>query len=119
MPAPLSKDLRQRIWQAYQTEGCDYNVLAQRFQVSVSTVGRLVRLRRDAGTLEPLAHGPKGPRKFMPAHRQAMEGWLQVKPDLYLHEIQQRLSEEFELQVSCSHLCRVLNKMGLSRKKNR
>jgi hypothetical protein len=36
-------------------------------------------------------------------------------PTIYLHELQQRLSEDLEVEVDVSTLCRSLNKLGITR----
>ena len=53
---PLSLDMRERIVAAYEAGEGGYEVLAERFSVSSTVVGKLVRQKRDLATLEPQVH---------------------------------------------------------------
>ncbi|HSQ57766.1 MAG TPA: IS630 family transposase [Gemmata sp.] len=59
---PYSMDLRERVAAAIDAGGSQRQV-AKRFRVSISFVTRLMRRRRDAGTLAPKPHGG-GPRPY-------------------------------------------------------
>lgn len=90
MPAPLSIDLRQRIWDSYCEDNQSASVLARRFRVSSSAVSRLIARAKETGAVATFKPGPKGPSKFLTTHRQAVRQWLDEMPDLYLHELQTR-----------------------------
>ncbi len=49
---PLSQDLRERIVGAYEAGDGSYEELGDRFSVSKSVVGKLVRQHREHGTLD-------------------------------------------------------------------
>jgi len=49
-------DLRERIVSAYENQEGSHAVLAKRFSVSKAVVGKLVRQKRELGTLEPQVH---------------------------------------------------------------
>ena len=53
----LSLDLRRRIIDAYDNGEGTQARLARRFKVGKATVERLVRLRRETGSVEPRPHG--------------------------------------------------------------
>ena len=53
---PLSLDLRERIVAAYEADEGSYEVLAKRFSVGPTVVGKLVRQKRDLGTLASQVH---------------------------------------------------------------
>ncbi|MFM2315160.1 MAG: hypothetical protein RLZZ04_4436 [Cyanobacteriota bacterium] len=57
MPAPLSLDLRQRVFLAYQTKEGSQRQLAKRFKVSLSFIRDLVRRYRETDSIEPKPHG--------------------------------------------------------------
>jgi transposase len=54
---PLSNDLREGILAAVDDREGSRRQLAARFAVDVSTVTRLLRLRRETGSLAPRPHG--------------------------------------------------------------
>lgn len=54
--APLSLDLRERIVAAYEADGISFAAVGRRFAVSGKVVSKLVRQKRDMGTLEPQVH---------------------------------------------------------------
>ena len=53
---PLSNDLRERILAAVDRRGGSRRQLAVRFAVNVSTITRLLQLRRETGAMEPRPH---------------------------------------------------------------
>ena len=52
----LSLDLRQRIVKACQHGGATQKEVAERFSVGEATVERLMRLKRETGSLSPKPH---------------------------------------------------------------
>ena len=52
----LSLDLRERIVAAYENEEGTQEAIAERFSVSRTVVGKLVRQQREQGTLQPQVH---------------------------------------------------------------
>src|SRR3954454_24241934 len=54
---PLSNDLRSRILNAVDNREGSRRKLAVRFEVNTSTITKLLRLRRETGSLAPRPHG--------------------------------------------------------------
>src|SRR3954451_24914223 len=54
---PLSNDLRSRILDAVDNREGSRRKLAVRFKVNTSTITKLLRLRRETGSLAPRPHG--------------------------------------------------------------
>ena len=54
---PYSMDLRQRIAAAIDHGEGSFREIARRFRISLSGLARLLRRRRQTGTLEPKPHG--------------------------------------------------------------
>lgn len=52
----LSMDMRERIVSAYENKEGSHATLAERFSVSKAVVGKLVRQKREQGTLQPQVH---------------------------------------------------------------
>jgi transposase len=108
-------ELRQRIVNAVKSGESVANV-ARLFQVSVSTVRNFVRL--DAkGSLEPRKRTGRIDLKFTPAISEAIKKWLEEKNDLTLKQIQQKIFEQFQVEVSQSGIWRHLTAMNITWKK--
>ena len=58
------------------------------------------------------------PSRLTEEIRKTMQGWIAVRPDLTLAELQQRLKEKFDLSVSLGQIWLVLKAMGLRLKKS-
>jgi transposase len=64
--------------------------------------------------------GPRGPSsKLTDAMRQDVRNWIAKQADLTLAELQVRLYEHWDLEISLSRLWMVLPQMGLRLKKSR
>ena len=114
MPAPLSRDIRERIIKAKE-RGDRNSKIARELQVSNSAVGRLLMLQAETGSIEPrpLNNGRKARLDGEMLRR--LQAKIEVQPDITLRE----LIEEFSLPVSEPALCNTINKkLGLLRKKN-
>src|SRR5947199_144686 len=53
---PLSNDLRKRILEAVDNNEGSRRKLAVRFKVNTATITKLLRLRRETGSIEPRPH---------------------------------------------------------------
>lgn len=68
MPAPLSLDLRQRVFLAYQTKEWSQRKSASRFKVSLSLIRDLARRYRETDTIEPKPDGGGAVTKLETKH---------------------------------------------------
>jgi transposase len=120
MPQPYSDDLRRRILEAYaQGEGSEPQ-LARRFRVSLGFVKKIRRQQLRTGQMERIPHHPGRKPRLTEPIRQQLRAWLQQQPDLTLAELQEKLRQHAQLQVSQPSLWVVLRqKMGLRLKKSR
>lgn len=84
--APLSMDLRERIVAAYETKEGSYKVLAERFAVSKAVVGKLVRQKRDQGTLKPQTHRRGRKKAIRGETLERLHQHLAEHPDATLEE---------------------------------
>ena len=55
--------------------------------MSVSTVGKLLRQRRESGDLSPRYHRCRGKRKILAAHEEKLRELLVRRPDMTLEEL--------------------------------
>jgi transposase len=110
---PYSMDLRQRIAAAIDHGDGSFRLIARRFRVSLSFLARLLRRRRQFGTLAPKPHGGGHPPALDHAGQERLRELVREHPDATLDELRQQLG------VSCSRsaLGRALEKLRLTRKK--
>ena len=117
--AAYSIDLRQKILQAYERGYGSQRALAHVFGVSLAFVEKVLRQYRTLGTIAPKPHaGGQKPRLGDATHgilRQLVRG----HPDLTLDELCTRIAVETGVRVSVPTMCRVLQRLGLPRKKSR
>jgi transposase len=93
--------------------------LAKRFDVSVGWARKISAALRSTGKMERPPGGPRGPSsKLTDAVRQDLRNWIGKQADLTLAELQVRLYEQRDLQISVTRLWQVLKQMGLRLKKS-
>jgi transposase len=111
----LPLELRLRIVAAFD-DGLTTEEIAERYSVSLSSVKRFLRLRRESGRLEPRKQTGRVPTLDEDGC-QLMRTWLEEKNDLRLGELQARLKGSgYDMCVSA--ICRRLKGMALTYKKN-
>jgi transposase len=93
--------------------------LAKRFDVSFGWARKISAALRSTGKMERPPGGPRGPSsKLTEAVRQELRSWIGKQADLTLAELQLRLYEQRDLEISLSRLWMVLGQMGLRLKKS-
>lgn len=116
---PYSDDLRQSVLHAVATSPLSKAALATLFGVSRSFIDSVVRRRKQTGSTKALPHAG-GPRPTLSeAQQQALRAQVQAHPHLLLRELVAWLQREQQVTLSVSGLCRLLQRLGLPRKKER
>ena len=110
---PLSNDLRQRILAAVDNHEGSRRQIAKRFVVDVSTITRLLQLRRKSGSIEPRPHAGGTPASLDEAALQRLRQLVAEDPDATLQQLRQRLGVGGSLMI----VWRALKALGLPRKK--
>jgi transposase len=110
---PYSTDLRERVAAAVDDAEGSQREIASTFRVSLSFVSRLLRRRRDAGTLAPEPHGGSPPSALGPDDRQRLDELIRERPDATREQLQQRGG----FGCSLTTICRALRGRRLTRKK--
>ena len=108
-----SMDLRERVMAAVeQKEGTKVEI-ARRFGVTDRWIRKLLKQRRDTGSIAPKPHGGGQTAKFTGAKLERLRALVEADPDATLEEWQRRS------RVACSRMAvwRALGRLGLSRKK--
>lgn len=113
--APLSQDLRDRIVAAYEAQEGSYELIAARFKVGPTVVGKLVRQKRDLGTLEPQVHRRGRKPAVSGEQKAALREHLERYPDATVLERREALG----LKCTEKTLWQTLRKMGWRFKKSR
>nr|WP_292521370.1 helix-turn-helix domain-containing protein [Mesorhizobium sp.] len=107
--------MRRRV-AAYVDEGHGHREAARHFRVSPRFVNNLIKLRQQTGSLEPRRQGHVGGGK-LEAHAEFVRLRLAETGELTLDELCVEL-EGRGLSVHRSNVGRLLNRLGLSHKKN-
>src|SRR4051812_12918876 len=110
---PYSTDLRERVAAAVDDGEGSQREIAATFRVSLSFVSRLLRRRRDAGTLAPQPHGGSPPPALGPDDQERHAALIREQPDATLEQLRQR----GEFRCSLTTIWRALRGRRLTRKK--
>ena len=82
-----SMDLRQRVAAAVKRRKGSLRQIACRFVVSLSFVTRLLRRRRQTGSLDPKPHGGGHPPALKEADLEHLRQLVKKQPDATLEEL--------------------------------
>jgi transposase len=114
MAKPYSNDLRTRVVNAV-VEGSTLAETAERHNVSLSSVVRFLRLKRDTGNIRPAKFG--GYKLYsLAAHEQLVRRLLKQQPDITLAELRAKLAKQ-KVTVGQSSIFRFLRHLQLTFKK--
>jgi transposase len=103
---PYSKDLRLRVLAAVDA-GTSREEVAKTFSVSMPTIKRWLKRRRETGDVEPQPI-PGRPSRKGPMLKEWLPKHLQANDDLTLEEHRQAFEEDFGEEVSTSTIGRAM-----------
>ena len=112
-----SNDLRRRIVAAYETGEYSQGEIALLFGVCQKTVSNLVRRKAETGSPDRLPHGGGRQPHLDDSARQFINKLVKENSHISLSQLCQRLDQRFNKKVSQATMCRVLEVLGLPRKK--
>jgi len=115
MPAPLSRDLRERIVAAI-AGGSSMRGAAARFAVSASSAIKLMARVRATGSVAPARYGGHR-RPVLAPHEDILRMLVDEKPDITLAEIQAELRRRRGVAVCLATIHAHLRRLGLRHKK--
>ncbi len=118
MTRPLSMDLRERLVSAV-AGGMSRRGAASRFGVAASTAIKLVDQWRRTGDVRPRPQGGDKRSYRIEAHAEEIVALVETTPDITLGEIAAHLDEMHGLRVAPSTAWRLLDRRGMTIKKNR
>ena len=114
-----SLDLRTRIVEAVDRHVGSQGEVAALFGVSRTWVKKLLRQRRETGSVAPKPHGGGQPPKLDAKKEEGVRSYiLDVKNDASLVEVQTYVARRWKVGLSEATVSRLLAKLGLPRKKN-
>jgi transposase len=107
---PYSKDLRLRVLAAVD-RGEPREQVAETFDVSLPSIKRWLRLRRQTGGLEPRKGVPGPPPRKGAALKEWLPEQLKNNPDLTLREHCEAFEDERGVWVSTATMSRAISKL--------
>ena len=110
---PLSTDLRERILTAVDNHEGSRRKLAVRFAVAVSTITRLLQLRRQTGSCDPRPHGGGKEPTLDRDGLDRLRRLVQESPDATLEQLRQGSGVAGSIMI----VWRGLKKLDITRKK--
>jgi transposase len=111
---PLSLDFRERIVAAYEAGGVSFEAVGRRFAVSGKLVGKLVRQKRELGTLASQVHRRGRKAAVQGKKLDQLRAHLEQHPDATVLERREALG----LKCSEKTLWQTLRKLGWRFKKS-
>lgn len=113
---PYPKELRIRVVAAVEQGEHSISEIASLFGVGMTFVKKMLRLHRAGDDLEPRHGGGPEPSLKEP-ERDLLREQIADQPDASLEELQKVLTEKRQVSVSLATISRVLQEIGLPRKK--
>jgi transposase len=111
-----SVDLRHKIVDAVLRHVMSKEETARTFGVGVSSVKRYVRMAKEGESLAP-GKAPGRERKLGQSGMKLLEEDLQVRPAVSYEERAEFLYRLLGIRVSKSTICRMIKRLGYTRKK--
>ena len=110
-----SLDLRERVVRAVDRGEWTQQQIAERFGVSTAWIKKLLKQRRETGSIAPRPHGGGRRPKYEGRVLKRLEQELRRQPDATLEELRDRTRRD----ASVMAVYRALKRLGSRRKKNR
>jgi transposase len=114
-----SLDLRERVVAAYEKSEQTIAEIAARFSVGETFLKKMLRQKRQTGSLERLPTRAGAKRALSDEQRKWLCKQIKEQPDATLNELKQSLASKKKASVSLATVCRELKELGLPRKKSR
>jgi transposase len=113
---PYCQDLRKRVIAKAKAGKHTQVFIAATFGVSLSTVEKWLRRKRETGHTTPLPP-PHGPKRILQDYAPLLRAEVMKQPDTTLGELSVVLARHVGVEVSPSTVCRELQRLYLPRKK--
>jgi transposase len=113
-----SLDFRQKILDVYQKENLSQRELAERFDVALSFIIKILKQKRETGDIAPKSHGGGNPARLRSEQYPLIAELIEAKNDMTIAELCAEFQQRLQLKVSRSTMGRAVQKLQLQRKKN-
>ena len=114
-----SLDLRTRVIEAVDRQVGTQQAVGRLFGVSCTLIKKLLRQRRETGSLVPKPHGGGQGAKLAEGQREQVRAYiLRTRNDATVSEVHAYVVTTLQLPVSRATVGRVLQDLDLPRKKN-
>jgi len=117
--AAYSIDLRQKILRAWERHLGSQRTIADMFGVSLAFVEKVLRQHRTTGNIAPKLHAGGQKPRLGAAAQAIVQRLMSANPDATLEELCTGVAAETGVWVSVPTMGRVLQRLGLPRKKSR
>jgi transposase len=117
--AASSIDLRHKILRAWERHLGSQRAIADIFGVSPAFVEKVLRQYRATGDLAPKPHAGGQKPRLGAAAQAVVQHLMAANPDATLEELCTGVAAATGVRVSVPTMCRVLQRLGLPRKKSR
>jgi transposase len=114
-----SLDLRERVVAAYEKGEQSIAEIAAQFSVGQTFLKKMLRQKRETGSLQRLPTRAGAKKVLSEAHRHWLSKQIKEQPDATLAELQEALQAKKKARASRATLSRELQGLRLRRKKNR
>ena len=114
-----SLDLRERVVAAYEKGEQSIAAIAAQFSVGQTFLKKMLRQKRESGSLERLPSRAGAKKLLSEAHRRWLAKQVKEKPDATLVQLQEGLQTSRKARVSRATVSRELQGLRLRRKKSR
>lgn len=118
MPKAYSLDLRQKIVDAYDRGDISQRGLARQFGVAKSFIEKLLKQRRETGSIAPKLREQQTPPKLNAAHRAILAELVAETNDATLAELSDQIYDRTAVRVGITTMHTTLKTMGITVKKN-
>ena len=111
-------ELRQKIIDAVDQQLGTCEEIAETFGITEQYIYKLLRQRRETGSLAPLPHSGGPTAKLSEEHLLTLAELVARQPDATLEELRQRLRRATKVEVSLSTIWRGLERIDFPQKKD-
>ena len=116
---PYSNDLRRRIVEVYESGEYTQDEVGELFGVCTATIRNLLRRKSETGSTDALPHAGGRAPTLAEEERKQVPALVKDHDDATLAELCTLAAQQFKKNLSPSSLCRLLQALGLPRKKSR
>jgi transposase len=103
---------------AYEKGGNTIAAIAERFAVGQTLLKKMLRQKRETGSVERLPQRAGAKPILSKPHRNWLAKQIRAIPDATLAELQEKFAQEKHVSISMATVCRELQALRLRRKKS-